>query len=50
MRLAYELGKAHGENARAAEAENKVAPAQKKEKVNMKITAMLRRIRIALFA
>lgn len=32
MRLAYELGKAHGENARAAEAENKVAPAQKKGK------------------
>lgn len=32
MRLAYELGKAHGENAKAAEAENKVAPAQKKGK------------------
>ena len=32
MRLAYELGKAHGENARAAEAENKVAPAQKRGK------------------
>ena len=32
MRLAYELGKSHGENARAAEAENKVAPAQKKGK------------------
>lgn len=32
MRLAYELGKAHGENARAAEAENKVAPVQKKGK------------------
>ena len=32
LRLAYELGKAHGENARAAEAENKVAPAQKKGK------------------
>lgn len=32
MRLAYELGKVHGENAKAAEAENKVAPAQKKGK------------------
>ena len=32
MRLAYELGKAHGENAKAAEAENKVAPARKKGK------------------
>ena len=32
MRLVYELGKVHGENAKAAEAENKVAPAQKKGK------------------
>lgn len=32
MRLAYELGKVHGENAKEAEAENKVAPAQKKGK------------------
>ena len=50
MRLAYELGKVHGENAKAAEAENKLHRRKKKEKVNMKITAMLRRIRIALFA
>lgn len=32
MRLAYELGKVHGENAKAAEAERKVAPAQRKGK------------------
>ena len=32
MRLAYELGKVHGENAKAAEAENKVAPVQRKGK------------------
>ncbi len=32
MRLAYELGKVHGENAKAAEAERKVAPAQQKGK------------------
>ena len=32
MRLAYELGKVHGENAKAAEAEQKVAPVQRKGK------------------
>ena len=44
MRLAYELGKVHGENAKTAEAESKVALAQQR----MRMREVNQRIRMTL--